>query len=134
MKFERRKRFTAPLDIAPLVDVIFLLLLFFMLTSRMVSEPAISIDLPDSSTAEVQTPSEVVVTISDQGELFLGDEPVSLESLTDALKVRLQRKNSPVVHLRADHEVEVGLLIHVVDSVKQSGCSSFSIETRDKRS
>ena len=83
-----RKRFAAPLDIAPLVDVIFLLLLFFMLTSRMVSEPAIMIDLPDSSTAQVQTPSEVVISISDQGEIFLGEDPVELDSLTDTLGVR----------------------------------------------
>ncbi len=130
MKFERRKQFTALLDIAPLVDVIFLLLLFFMLTSRMVSEPAIMIDLPDSSTAEVQTPSEVVISISDQGEIFLGEESISQDDLADTLRVRLRQENNPVVHLRADQEVEVGLLIRVVDSVKLSGCSSFSIETK----
>ncbi len=132
MKFERRKQFTAPLDIAPLVDVIFLLLLFFMLTSRMVSEPAIMIDLPDSSTAEVQTPSEFVVSISDQSEIFLGEDPIALDDLPDTLRVRLQQESNPVVHLRADQEVEVGLLIRVVDSVKLSGCSSFSIETKSE--
>ena len=132
MKFERRKRFVAPLDIAPLVDVIFLLLLFFMLTSRMVSEPAIMIDLPDSSTAEVQTPSEIVISISDQGEVFLGEDQVPLENLTETLNVRLRQEHNPVVHLRADQEVEVGLLVRVVDCVKLGGCSAFSIETKSE--
>ncbi len=130
MQFERGKRRSALLDIAPLVDVIFLLLLFFMLTSRMVSEPAIAVDLPDSSTAKVQTPSEIVITLGDHGDLFLGETPVSFEDLVDALKVRLEQEKKTVVHLRADHHVDVGTLIHVVDCVKMSGCSAFSIETK----
>ncbi|BCS89931.1 ExbD/TolR family protein [Pseudodesulfovibrio sediminis] len=132
MKFERRKRYSALLDIAPLVDVIFLLLLFFMLTSRMVSAPAIVIDLPQSRTAEVQTSSEVIITITDQGELFLGDTPVILDDFVETLRACLQQKDTPVVHLRVDHEVEVGLLVSIVDCVKMSGCASFSIETESE--
>jgi biopolymer transport protein ExbD len=133
MKFERRKRYSALLDIAPLVDVIFLLLLFFMLTSRMVSAPAIVIDLPHSCTAEVHTPSKVIITITDQGELFLGETPVAFENFVDTLRMlHRQQKDTLAVHLRVDNEVDVGLLVRVVDYIKMSGCASFSIETESE--
>lgn len=132
MQFERRKRHAAILDIAPLVDVIFLLLLFFMLTSRLVTAPTIAIDLPDSCTAKVQTPSEVIISLTSQGKLFLDDSAVTLDNLTESLALQLQRKNKPTVRLRADKKVEVGLLIHVVDCVKTCGCTAFNVETNNK--
>ena len=129
MQFERRKHHTAILDVAPLVDVIFLLLLFFMLTSRLVTEPAIAIDLPESNSAEMQPPSEIVISLTDQGKLFLGGATVSWDSLTESLTQRLRQKDKPTVRLRADKKAEVGLLIRVVDCVKACGCAAFNVET-----
>ncbi len=129
MKFNRRKRFTPRIDIAPLVDVVFLLLLFFMLTSRMVSEPAILIDLPDSSTAEVQPTAEIVVSITGEGQVYLDEASLEVEELANALSERIKKETTPVVHVRADRLADVGVLVQVVDSVKLGGCSSFSIET-----
>ena len=129
MKFERGKRFSPRIDIAPLVDVVFLLLLFFMLTSRLVSMPAIQVDLPDSATAEVTPPQELVVSITEQGRVFLGEEPISVESLPQAIEGLLGQGEDPAVRVRADRNAAVELLIRVVDGLKLGGCTSFSIET-----
>ncbi len=133
MKFERGKRFSLRIDIASLVDVVFLLLLFFMLTSRLVVTPAIQVDLPDSATAEVQPPEEVVVSLSEQGQVYLGEEAVSLEGLPLAIGQLLDQGAGQglemAVRVRADRDAAVGMLIRVVDGLKLGGCTSFSIET-----
>lgn len=129
MKFERGKRFAPRIDIAPLVDVVFLLLLFFMLTSRLVSMPAIQVDLPDSATAEVTPPQDLVVSISAQGQVYVGEDLVSLDSLPQAVQSLLGRGEDRGVRVRADRDAAVEVLIRVVDGLKLGGCTSFSIET-----
>ena len=72
MEFER-KRYHVHLDIAPLVDVVLNLLLFFMLTSHLIEEPAIKIRLPDSTTAESMREISRTITITKNGELYFMD-------------------------------------------------------------
>ncbi len=128
MEFER-KRYHVHLDIAPLVDVVLNLLLFFMLTSHLIEEPAIKIRLPDSTTAESMREISRTVTITKNGELYFMDKRVDLKNLRAAIQESLPEREKGFLRIKADKEVDVGLLVSVIDEVRLSDIKTFSIVT-----
>jgi biopolymer transport protein ExbD len=128
MEFER-KRYHVHLDIAPLVDVVLNLLLFFMLTSHLVEEPGIKIRLPDSTTAESMREISRTITIAKNGEIYFMDRRVDLKNLRVAIQDSLPDKEKGFLRIKADKEVDVGLLVSVIDEVRLSDVKTFSIVT-----
>ncbi|PIV20754.1 MAG: hypothetical protein COS40_10920 [Deltaproteobacteria bacterium CG03_land_8_20_14_0_80_45_14] len=128
MEFER-KRYHVHLDIAPLVDVVLNLLLFFMLTSHLIEEPAIKIRLPDSTTAESMRETSQIVTITKNGELYFMDKRVDLKNLRAAIQDSFPEREKGFLRIKADKEVDVGLLVSVIDEVRLSDVKTFSIVT-----
>jgi len=128
MEFER-KRYPVRLDIAPLVDVVLNLLIFFMLTSHWVEEPAIKIKLPDSNTAESIWETSKTITITKQGEIYFMDKRVDLKNLRVAIQESLPEKEKGFLRIKADREAEVGLLVRVIDEVRLAGVKNFSVLT-----
>ena len=127
MEFERRKHSHAHMDIAPLVDVVFLLLLFFMLTSHLIQEPTIKIKLPESKTAEMKNENISTITITKEGEFYFMGRRVDIKSLQVAIKSDLTDKD--LLRIKTDRGVNVGLLVSVIDEVRFAGVKSFSIVT-----
>jgi len=128
MEFRRRKRVFLRTNIAPLVDVVFLLLLFFMLTSRIAAEPAIEIKLPESKTAAVQEVEDIVISITKEEMIYMGGEKIALNEILSTIKNRL-RGCKQSVKIKADKNVSLGFLVKVVDEVKLSGAPAFNIVT-----
>jgi len=127
MEFERRRRHHTHIDIAPLVDVVFNLLLFFVITYNVAADPAIRIRLPEAITANAQAEELIVITVDREGNLHIGDEATQLENIASIVHQKLGEKTEPSVKIKADRDAPVGLLIKVVDRVKLGGCSAFSI-------
>ena len=131
MEFER-KRYHVHLDIAPLVDVVLNLLLFFMLTSHLIEEPAIKIKLPDSTTAESMREISQTITITKDGELYFMDKRVDLKNLRVTIQSSLPEREKGFLRIKTDKEVDVGLLVSVIDEVRLSDVKTFSIVTERK--
>ena len=129
MEFERRRHNHAHMDITPLVDVVFLLLLFFMLTSHLVQEPAIRIKLPESKTAEAKNEAIKTVLITKDGEVYFMNKRINLRNLQMAIKEELKDVEKDFLRIKADRDVSVGILVSVIDEVRISGVKNFSIVT-----
>ncbi len=129
MEIERRKRRHSHIDIAPLVDVVFLLLLFFMLTFNMAMEQAITIRLPRSETSEIQAGSRIMVAISREGLVFIQDQAIEIEALPAVIRQQPDWSVDTPVNIRADQDVSVGLLVRVIDGVRNSGSRHFNVLT-----
>jgi len=129
MEFERRRRKNGRIDLAPLVDIVFNLLLFFLITYSISLDPAIRVRLPESETAEARAEEPIVISLTREGGVFLGDRPVALEELGGALQAGLRLVPERAVRIRADREAAVGLLVQVIDRVRTAGCSAFSVVT-----
>jgi len=117
------------MDITPLVDVVFLLLLFFMLTSHLVQEPAIRIKLPESKTAEAKNEAIKTVLITKDGEVYFMNKRINLRNLQMAIKEELKDVEKDFLRIKADRDVSVGILVSVIDEVRISGVKNFSIVT-----
>jgi biopolymer transport protein ExbD len=132
MEFEKRRRCTKAMNMAPLIDVVFLLLLFFMLTSQFIEEPAIKIALPKSKTSEV-LPNEEPKTISvtEAGQIYFMGSMVELKDLKTAI---LQTQEQDFIKIKADSGVRLGLMVNVIDEVKLAGIKQFSIAAQPQQS
>jgi len=129
MEFERKKHNHTHLNIAPLVDVVFLLLLFFMLTSHLMLEHAIKIKLPESKTAEAQRDAIKTIYISKDGGIYFMDKRVDLNNLQMAIKEGVKDIQIDFIRIKADRESDVGILVSVIDEVRLSGIKNYSIAT-----
>jgi biopolymer transport protein ExbD len=129
MEFKRRKPSHHHLEITPLVDVVFNLLLFFMLTSNLVREPAIRIILPQSKTADSSAPEVRLLSVTKNGELFLQDRRIAWQDLRQELSALIKDPKRDFVRIKADREASVGLLVRVIDEVRLTGIIHFSILT-----
>ena len=129
MEFERRRHGHHHIEIAPLVDVVFLLLLFFMLTSHLVQEPAVRIKLPESRTAEIKPETARTIWITKRSKSIFRTGRWILDRLVEALKQGRTGGEQEPLKIKSDREVPVGFLIKVIDAVRLAGISNFSILT-----
>lgn len=129
MEFERSRVDHTHMNIAPLVDVMFLLLLFFMLTSHLIQEPAIRIKLPESKTAEAKDERMKTILITREGEIYFMDQRVSLKEIQEVIRSSLKDPERDFLRIKSDRDANVGLLVNVIDEVRLSGTKNFSIVT-----
>ena len=129
MKLEMNNKPLVAFSVSSLTDIVMLLLIFFLLTSQFVLQTGVKIKLPGAKNNEQLAPSKLVVTLSDKGEIFIGEERIQLEML--AGKLNQLKASSPENNLilRADKSVPVELVIKVIDSARGIGIQKFTIET-----
>ena len=132
MEFVGRKKVVTSMNIAPLIDVVFLLLIFFMLSSHFVTEPGIKITLPVSVTAAPQREKETVVFIAQDNTLYLDGKQVDMNNLVDKLKDKVAQAEKKTVIIKADKKVDLGLAVQVMDIAKQAEASGLIISTRQE--
>ncbi len=128
MKFKRKVFLEkGHLDIAPLIDVVFLLLIFFMLTSSFIFQPGIRVNLPRAVTSEVLHKELLVVTVTDDNGVFINERPISEDELVSRITVAARDGQSLLI--KADKEADVGKIIEVWDICRQVDIKQINIAT-----
>lgn len=130
MEFERVKKVSTHLNIAPLIDVVFLLLIFFMLSSHFVTQPGIKIILPTATITKLHPQEDIIIFISGEDNLYLNEERVTLDSLLGKLKIELEQTEKKTVIIKADEKIDLGLAVKVMDIAKQAKAQGLVISTR----
>ena len=131
MRFKRKTDIEkGKLDIAPLVDVVFLLLIFFMLSSSFIIQPSIKINLPDTAVSDSQKEEEFSVIIKRDGTVYFNEYEVTLESLKDRIRFIISKNPERVLIVKADKDVRHGRVIEVIGLAKESGVTHFAIATK----
>ncbi len=129
MRTGRRKR-SLILNLAPLIDVLFLLLIFFMISTTFLSQPAIKLELPEAEHADNIRQTPLVVYIDPSGRVYLNDEPIEIQLLTEALRRRLVDATEKSVVFNADSRVSHGKVVEILDVIKGAGVRKLSFGTR----
>jgi len=135
MAFARRKRDEPRVDLTPMVDVVFLLLIFFMISTTFVETPGITVKLPESSSKVVEKePQEIKVYLSSDGTISLQEERVSLEQLRQRLRSYGERAAEMTFLLLADQEARHGKVVELMDAAREAGFAKLAIATEQRRS
>ena len=132
IEFEGRRKIDTHLNIAPLIDVVFQLLIFFALSSQFIAPSGIKITLPAAASAKSQE-QNTTIFITQDNNLYLDQEQVDLETLFEKLKINMlkpEKKKSLVIS--ADQNVGLGLAVKVMDIAKQAGIDELTISTKEK--
>lgn len=133
MKLRRRKP-RARVEMLPLMDIVFLLLVFFIYAMlSMALHRGMRLNLPESSTAEIERQSVAAVSLTAEGTLFLDEKNVSVEELLELLRLKRQMEAHPdemLVQLFADGDVSYQELYRLLDQIKAAGISRISLQAR----
>ena len=129
MRFEKGRRRKALINVTSLIDVVFLLLIFFVVTSTFLERPGIDLTLPEAGSGETGV-SVVTVRIVADGQVFVGDRPVALEDLARVLGESLRAEETTEVTLEADRSVPHGRVVAAMDAARRAGARGLVVATR----
>ncbi len=124
---KRSDRRNALLDISPLIDVVFLLLIFFMVSTTFRDEAGLPLNLPSSVSRGLKKTDNVVVTISKKGDIYVGRKRVLPKQLTDAIREQMKLAKKKEVIIKADKSARYELVYRVMDASRQAGVKSLSV-------
>ena len=124
--FSRPKRPTLSIDMAPLIDVVFLLLIFFMLTSSFMP-PSIPLTLPQASSKESSDSAKVIVSLDGEGRISISETLVQDVDFENLLKIELQKNATSVVHFRGDKSVDYGIFLQLMSRARAAGGQQFQL-------
>lgn len=132
----RRKSIQATVDMTPMIDVVFQLIIFFLVSTTFAVLPGINLNLPESTTAESTSSLGITITCEKNGNLYFNDKKVSFKTLGDELlefdTKKIKKAEFPVT-IEADDLVTNGTIVRMFDVIRRSGYSSINLRTTDKR-
>ena len=129
MKLQRRtSHIIRELNLVPLIDVLLVVLFFYMIISPMMSR-GLDVNLPRSEANTIKSEDRAVITVTRASEVFLENERVDPAKLKDILETLRKQKPLVNVYLRADRDVPYGAVVQVMDAVKQAGIDRLGMVT-----
>lgn len=124
--FSRPKKPALSLDMTPMIDIVFQLLIFFMLSSSFLA-PSINLTLPKAVTRDEAKTQQIIVSVDQKGNVFLNTLEIPWERLKGALEEKLTKSEQKSVHLRGDAHMPYKFFVEVMDLARQAGASQISI-------
>ena len=130
MNFRRHRREAARVDVTPLIDIIFQLVLFFMVSTTFVNSPGIEVDLPRSSADTIlQEQEDLHIWMTDAGSVYVDKSPVDFDGLKTVFENRALKDPSTLVIIEADTNVDHGQVVGVMDLARSVGLERLAIAT-----
>jgi biopolymer transport protein TolR len=131
MRRRRKPNLMAEINITPFTDVVLVLLIIFMIATPFIYQSSMMVELPQASMPE-EKPQDIVITINAQGNVFLDDEEVELDSLQQRVTAMVENEPNLSVIVNGDKNVRYNAVIQVMDVLKQSGVTNpgLGIELR----
>lgn len=135
----RFRQFTADdtesrgIDISPLMDCVFILLIFFIVTTTFVEETGVEVDKPQAASSVRLEKSSILIALTKKGEVVYGGRQIGISGVRPLVERMLQKEEVPVV-IQADASAQSGLLVRLIDEAKLAGASKVSVATRKTKS
>lgn len=131
MRFKTRLKIEeGRLDLTPLIDVVFLLLIFFMLSSSFIFQPGIKVKLPESHVSETKKEKSFEVIVTQENLVFFNGERISIEGLKRKIKIISRNAPEAVLIIKADGNVRHKNVVRIMSIAKMNGIKRLGIATR----
>ena len=133
MNFNVSNKPLSVFSLPSLTDIVLLLVIFFLLTSQFVVQTGVKVKLPGSKTNEQSEPTQLIVTATSAGAIYLGSEQIGIDRLSEKLNEVLATSDQNNLIIRADKTVQIELVIKIIDAAKSVGIGKFTIETEKEQ-
>lgn len=140
MKFSSRELPLLRFETAAMTDIVFLLLIFFLLSSSFIVQTGIKVDLPAAASPQQQDPAGIILSVTREGTVFLNERRVEWSRIQTELESMLADSEDKLVIVRGDRELSLGQTVEVMDIARRSGAIRLAIAAdyvragRDRRS
>lgn len=129
MKLTTKKSKTLTLNMTSLIDVLFILIIFFAVSSTFLEQPGIELKLPDAQSSESYTTQKIILYIDKDNNLFLNDQMISENTMIEEIKKLGKIKKDKSIVLKADTKVDHGEVIKIMDILRQNKFYKLIIST-----
>ncbi len=134
MRFKRRaQKIVGKIDLIPLIDIVLLLLIFFILSSRFIFQSVVTVNLPAAVTPEMEAQANHAVILTKSGLIFFDGRKVNREGLNFGLELALSKGRNPLVIIRADKDVPYNQVMNIMGLIKKAGIKRMALATEPKR-
>jgi biopolymer transport protein ExbD len=120
------------IDISPLIDCVFILLIFFIVTTVFIEETGVEVDKPQAASSVNLEKNSILIAVTEKGEVVYGGREIGVAGVQPLVKRMTQREQLPVI-VQVDQRAQAGLFVRVVDEAKLAGAEKVSVAT-SKRS
>lgn len=117
------------IDISPLIDCVFILLIFFIVTTVFVEETGVEVDKPQAASASQLEKNSILIALTDKGQVVHGGAEIGVSGVRPLVRRLLQKEDLPVI-IQADTVAQSGLLVRIIDEAKLGGATKVSVATR----
>ena len=120
----------AGIDMSPLMDCVFILLIFFIVTTTFVEETGVEVDRAFAMSAEQLDKSSVLIALTEKGEIVYGGREIGIAGVRPLVKRMVQKEDLPVI-IQADTNADSGLLVRIIEEAKLDPTQEVSVATQD---
>ncbi|WP_371192790.1 ExbD/TolR family protein [Glaciecola sp. SC05] len=120
----------AQIDMTPMLDIVFIMLIFFIVTTVFVKQAGIEVNKPDGVTAVQYKNANIFIAITEDGDVWMDRRQISLEAVRANLEKLLLEQPTDVVFIQADLKAKHGLVVEVMDQVKAAGIDRVAVAVR----
>jgi len=129
LEIKYQRRLDASLNMTPMIDIVFLLLIFFLLTTNFMTQEGIQVKLPQARSTTSQTQEDITISISREGRIFIGEEEMDESRLYDRLRSLIGHDAHKLVIVKADREIILNKAVKIMDIAKTAGAERLCIAT-----
>lgn len=122
----------AAINMVPFIDISLVLLIVFLVTSSIIVNQTIEVNLPKAASGSESAPSTVAITVTRDGTLYFNGEPSSSNAIATAMRLEADADPNVRAIISADRDVDYGIVIDVIDVVKRNGASAFALNVEAK--
>ncbi len=126
---KKKQRYQMQMPLTSLIDIVFMLLIYFLLTTNFIIDEGIKIKLPQARSGAPQIQKDITVYVDKDGQAYLSDKQVSLSQLFTELKQMIGQNKDQLVIIKADRSVILNKAVKVMDMAKAAGAERLSLAT-----
>lgn len=130
IEFERRARTTRPISLIPMVDILLVLIIYFLLSGSLHSIEILEISPPLAQSGEELTQGPLVIVLGKHDEVLINDELGSVSDIFPLIKAEMLKDKDRVITLKADHRIKASTLIDVMNAIREAGGENLTLATQ----
>lgn len=129
LTFKKRERYQIQAPLTSLIDIVFMLLIYFLLTTNFMVDEGIKVKLPQAKASAPQVQKEITIYVDEEGQAYLMDKPVELDKLYTRLRNMIGSDTDRLVVVKSDRRVILNKAVKVMDIAKAAGAGRLCLAT-----